>query len=215
MEILAQIADGIVKGSSGIVKDKVLQALDCGVAPLVILREGLVAGLAVVGDNFKKREMFVPNLLLSARAMTMAIKLLEPLLAKGEVPVIGKVVLGTVEGDLHDIGKNLVGFMLKNSGFEVIDIGIDVRKEKFVQAVAEHNPDILAMAALLTSTMPEFTEVIRALVKAGLRSNVKIMVGGAPVSRWFADRVGADAYATDAADAVEVARSLVARTGSV
>lgn len=213
MDILAEIADGIIKGSPGLVKEKVEQAMDCGVPALVILREGLIAGLDIVGDNFRRREMFVPNLLLSARAMTMGVKLLEPLLVRDGVPVIGKVVLGTVEGDLHDLGKNLVGFMLKNSGFAVVDLGIDVSKEKFVQAVTEHNPDIVAMSALLTSTMPEFAEVIRALVKAGLRSRVKVIVGGAPVSKGFAERVGADAYVPDAVAAVEIAREIITRAG--
>jgi len=213
LDILAEIADGIIKGSPGLVKEKVEQAIDRGVPALVILREGLIAGLDIVGDNFRRREMFVPNLLLSARAMTMGVKLLEPLLARDGVPVIGKVVLGTVEGDLHDLGKNLVGFMLKNSGFAVVDLGIDVSKEKFVQAVTEHNPDIVAMSALLTSTMPEFAEVIRALGKAGLRSRVKVIVGGAPVSKGFAERVGADAYVPDAVAAVEIAREIITRAG--
>jgi 5-methyltetrahydrofolate--homocysteine methyltransferase len=209
LKVLAEIADGIFRGNANLVKEKVLQALDAEVLPLTILKEGLIPGLNITGESFKNQEIFVPHLLLSVRAINMGIKTLEPLLKREAMPTIGKVVVGTVEGDLHDIGKSLVCFMLKSNNFEVIDIGYDVSKEKFVQAVVEHKPDILAMSALLTTTMPEFAAVIRALVKAGLRNKVKIMVGGAPVSRSFAEKINADAYVPDAVAAVEIARGFI------
>ncbi|MDR3588866.1 MAG: corrinoid protein [Negativicutes bacterium] len=209
MEILSEIAEGIIKGNANLVKERVFQALDADVLPLTILKEGLIAGLDVVGENFRKREIFVPNLLLSARAMNMGMKVLEPLLKEDNAPVAGKVVLGTVEGDLHDIGKNLVAFMLRNGGFEVIDLGFDVSKEQFIEAVEQYQPDILAMCALLTSTVAEFAEVIRSLTRAALRDKVKIIVGGAPVSRSLAEKIGADAYIPDAVAAVEVAKNLL------
>lgn len=209
MEILSEIAEGIIKGNANLVKERVFQALDADVLPLTILKEGLIAGLDVVGENFRKREIFVPNLLLSARAMNMGMKVLEPLLKEDNAPVAGKVVLGTVEGDLHDIGKNLVAFMLRNGGFEVIDLGFDVSKKQFIEAVEQYQPDILAMCALLTSTVAEFAEVIRSLTRAALRDKVKIIVGGAPVSRSLAEKIGADAYIPDAVAAVEVAKNLL------
>lgn len=209
MNFLSEIADGIIRGNANLVKEKVSQALNANVPPLTILREGLILGFNITGESYKKQEIFVPHLLLAVRALNTGMKMIEPLLKKEDTPIIGKVVVGTVEGDLHDIGKSLVCFMLRNDGFEVIDIGYDVTKEKFVQAVAEYKPDILAMSALLTSTMPKFAEVIRALVKAGLRSKVKVMVGGAPISRNFAEKVTADAYVPDAVAAVEIARGFI------
>lgn len=209
MQLLSQIADGIIHGNANLVKEKVIQALNAEMPPLTILKEGLISGFNITEERYRNLEIFVPHLLLSVRALNMGLKALDPLLKKEETSFIGRVLIGTVEGDLHDIGKSLVCFLLRSNGFEVIDIGYDVGKEKFVQAVAEYKPDILAMSALLTSTMPEFAEVIRALVKAGLRNKVKIMVGGAPVSRSFAEKVNADAYASDAVAAVEISRGFI------
>jgi 5-methyltetrahydrofolate--homocysteine methyltransferase len=211
MKALLEIAEGIINGNANMVKEKVLEALNAGVQPQAILDQGLIPGLDIVGDKFKKREIFVPNLLLSARAMNIGVKVLEPFLKVDNVPSLGKVVIGTVEGDVHNIGKNLVACMLKNAGFTIVDIGEDVSKEKFVQAIQEHNPDILAMSALLTNTMQEFGEIIKALVKAGLRSKVKVMIGGAPVTLKYSSEIGADAYAVNATAAPELAKTLLKR----
>lgn len=207
--ILEQIASSLYKGEDKVVADLVQQALDQGMTPAEILNDGLIAGMDEVGRDFKAGQLFVPEVLIAARAMHAGMNILRPLLVGSGVPSVGKYVIGTVQGDLHDIGKNLVKMMLEGAGFETIDLGVDVKPEAFVEAVREHKPQLLGMSALLTTTMPGMKATIEALEKAGLRNTVKIMVGGAPVTAAFAEQIGADAYAPDAATAVDVARNLI------
>jgi 5-methyltetrahydrofolate--homocysteine methyltransferase len=209
-QILEQIASNLYNGENGVVADLVQQALDQEISPAEILNGGLIAGMDKVGKDFKAGELFVPEVLIAARAMHAGMNVLRPLLAESDVPSAGKYVIGTVQGDLHDIGKNLVRMMLEGAGFETIDLGTDVRPEVFVAAVREHQPQLIGMSALLTTTMPGMKATIEALQEAGLRDTVKIMIGGAPVTAAFAEQIGADAYAPDAATAVDVARGLVA-----
>jgi 5-methyltetrahydrofolate--homocysteine methyltransferase len=208
--ILEQVASNLYKGEDKVVADLVQQALDQEMSPAEILDDGLIAGMDEVGRDFKAGDLFVPEVLIAARAMHAGMNVLRPLLAESDVPSAGKYVIGTAQGDLHDIGKNLVKMMLEGAGFETIDLGTDVRPEDFVAAVQEHQPQLLGMSALLTTTMPGMKATIEALQEAGLRDTVKIMIGGAPVTAAFAEQIGADAYAPDAATAVDVARSLVA-----
>ncbi len=208
--ILEQIASNLYSGEDKVVADLVQQALDQEMSPAEILDGGLIAGMDEVGKDFKAGDLFVPEVLIAARAMHAGMNILRPLLAESDVPSAGKYVIGTTQGDLHDIGKNLVKMMLEGAGFETVDLGTDVRPEVFVAAVQEHQPQLLGISALLTTTMPGMKATIEALEEAGLRDTVKIMVGGAPVTAAFAKQIGADAYAPDAATAVEVARSLAA-----
>jgi len=208
--ILEQIASNLYKGEDRAVAALVQQALDQGMPLAEILNGGLIAGMDEVGRDFKAGELFVPEVLIAARAMHAGMNVLRPLLAESDVPSAGKYVIGTVQGDLHDIGKNLVKMMLEGAGFETIDLGTDVKPDGFVAAVREHQPQLLGMSALLTTTMPGMKATIEALQEAGLRDTVKIMIGGAPVTATFAEQIGADAYAPDAATAVDVARGLVA-----
>jgi len=208
--ILEQIVSNLYRGEDDVVADLVQQALDQEISPAEILNGGLIAGMDEVGKDFKNGELFVPEVLIAARAMHAGMNVLRPLLAESDVPSAGKYVIGTVQGDLHDIGKNLVRMMLEGAGFETIDLGTDVKPDGFVAAVQEHQPQLLGMSALLTTTMPGMKVTIEALQEAGLRDVVKIMVGGAPVTAAFAEQIGADAYAPDAATAVDVARGLVA-----
>jgi len=205
---LQKIASSLYDGQAQEVAALVQQALDQDMAPQEVLSGGLIAGMDEVGKDFKAGELFVPEVLIAARAMRAGMGVLRPLLAEGNVPSTGKYVLGTVKGDLHDIGKNLVKMMLEGAGFEVIDLGTDVVPEGFVSAVLEHQPKLVGMSALLTTTMVQMKATIEALEEAGLRDSVKIMVGGAPVTAAFAKDIGADAYAPDAATAVDVARDL-------
>ena len=208
--VLEQIASNLYKGEDEAVAALVQQALDQGMTPAEILNGGLIAGMDEVGRDFKAGELFVPEVLIAARAMHAGMNVLRPLLAESDVPSAGKYVIGTVQGDLHDIGKNLVKMMLEGAGFETIDLGTDIKPDGFVAAVREHQPQLLGMSALLTTTMPGMKATIEALEEAGLRDAVKVMVGGAPVTAAFAEQIGADAYAPDAATAVDVARTLVA-----
>ena len=207
--VLEQIASNLYKGEDKVVPTLVQQALDQGMTPAEILSGGLIAGMDEVGKDFKAGELFVPEVLIAARAMHAGMNVLRPLLAETGVPSAGKYVIGTVQGDLHDIGKNLVKMMLEGAGFETIDLGTDVKPADFVVAVQEHQPQLLGMSALLTTTMPGMKATIEALEEAGLREVVKIMVGGAPVTAAFAEQIGADGYAPDAATAVDIARSLM------
>ena len=210
MEILNSIAKSLMDGDDKKIVEEVRQAIDAGIPTAKILDDGLIAGMNVVGKRFKNHEMFLPEVLLSARAMTAGVALLKPLLIAEEVPSRGKVILGSVQGDLHDIGKNMVIIMLRGVGFDIVDLGINVSADDFVRKVAEEKPHILGLSALLTTTMPQMKKVIEGLAKAGLREKVKVMVGGAPVSPTFARQIGADGYAADAGEAVEVAKRLVA-----
>jgi len=209
-DVLQEIASNLYGGEDEEVAALVQEALDQGMDPGEILASGLIAGMDEVGKDFKAGDLFVPEVLIAARAMRAGMGVLRPLLAKADVPSAGKYVIGTVQGDLHDIGKNLVRIMLEGAGFQTIDLGTDVKPDDFVAAVQEHQPQLLGMSALLTTTMPGMKATIEALEEAGLRDAVKIMVGGAPVTAAFAEQIGADAYAPDAGSAADVARSLAA-----
>jgi len=206
---LAEIREGVVKGDMEKVKELTQSALDEGVEVGRILNEGLIAGMNIVGEQFKNEDIYLPEVLFAARAMKAGMAILEgPLLAAGVEP-LGKIVLGTVKSDVHDIGKNLVGVMLKGAGFEVIDLGTDVPPERFVEAVKESKPSLVGLSALLSTTMPALKETIEALEAAGLKGEVKTMVGGAIVTQQYANSIGADAYARDAATAVDKAKELL------
>jgi len=210
MSLLEQISMAVQHGKAKDVVELVQQGLDSGLTAQQILDEGLLKGMGILGVKFKNNEVFVPEVLIAARALNRGTELLKSKLVEEGVKPIGTVVIGTVKGDLHDIGKNLVKMMLEGAGFAVIDLGVDVPDEKFVEAVREHKPQILALSALLTTTMNSQQTVIEALKAAGLRDKVKVMVGGAPVTHSFCDLIVADAYAPDAASAAEVAKSFVA-----
>jgi 5-methyltetrahydrofolate--homocysteine methyltransferase len=208
MADLKALAEAVIKGDQATAVSVTKAALSEGMAPKSILDEGLIAGMDVIGDRFKKNEVYIPEVLIAARAMKMAMEVLEPELVKAGVQPIGKLVIGTVQGDLHDIGKNLVAMMLKGAGFEVIDLGVDVSPAKFVEEAKSKNAQLVGMSALLTTTMPGMEKTIKALQEAGVKA--KVMVGGAPVTQSFAEKIGAQGYAPDAASAVDTAKSLVA-----
>ncbi|MGQ9558809.1 MAG: cobalamin B12-binding domain-containing protein [Desulfurispora sp.] len=205
----SQLADLVLKGDQPQVEQVTRQLLEAGEDPLQIINEGLIAGITEVGVRFKQGELFVPEMMRSAKAMKAGIEILKPAIAGSDIPSAGKVVMGTVKGDLHDIGKNLVIMMLESSGFNVVDLGIDVPVDKFVAAVKEHRPQIVGMSALLTTTMPVMKQVIEALARENLRNQVKVLVGGAPVSAEFARDIGADGYSPDAASAAELCKQMV------
>jgi 5-methyltetrahydrofolate--homocysteine methyltransferase len=206
--ILQTIASEVYEGEDQEVAQLIQRALDEGMAPGDILQGGLIAGMDEVGRDFKAGDLFVPEVLIAARAMHAGMNVLRPLLAESDTRSAGSYVIGTVKGDLHDIGKNLVRMMLEGAGFETIDLGTDVEPQAFVDAVREHRPRLVGMSALLTTTMVQMKTIIEALEEAGVRDSVKIMVGGAPVTRAYAEEIGADAYAPDAASAVDIARDL-------
>lgn len=207
--ILEQITSKLYDGDKDKVTELVQQALDSGMSAGEILNRGLITGMDKVGDGYKDGLLFVPEVLMAARAMQAGMDVLRPLLAESDTPTAGKYVIGTVKGDLHDIGKNLVKMMMEGAGFETIDLGADVAPEAFVDAVKEHQPKIIGMSALLTTTMTMMKETIELLEQAGLRSSVKVMVGGAPLTAAYAEQIGADAYSPDAANAVDEARKLI------
>ena len=202
---MTEISELLQKGKAKDVVALVQQAVEEGVSAETILKEGLLAGMEVIGRKFRDNEIFVPEVLVAARAMSKGSEVLRPLLAKEGAVASGKVCIGTVKGDLHDIGKNLVKMMLEGKGLEVIDLGTDVPAEKFIQTAKEENCQVICCSALLTTTMPEMELVVKAAIEAGIRDQVKIMVGGAPITQEFADSIGADAYADDAATAADVA----------
>jgi 5-methyltetrahydrofolate--homocysteine methyltransferase len=209
MEILTRIAEGLQKGEDKRVGALSAEALEAGVPAADVLQKGLIAGMNVVGEQFRLREIFLPDVLLSARAMYAGLEILRPHLAREGVPLRGKVVIGTIKGDLHDIGKNLVGIMLKGAGFEVIDLGHDVAPEAFVDTAVREGAPLIGMSALLTTTMSRMKDVVALLESRGLTGKVRTIVGGAPVSLDFAREIGADAYASDGATAVERVKSLL------
>jgi len=211
-ELLEKIAAGIIEGNLTEVPDLVQNALDEGLEPTKILENGLVVGMNEVGKRFKLGSMFVPEVLRSARTMHAGQELLRPLLAEAGADLGGKIVLGTVQGDLHDIGKNLVGMMCEGAGFEVIDLGFNLEPEKFIEAIKTHQPSIVGMSALLTTTMRAMGHTIKAMEEAGLRDKIKVMVGGAPVDAEFAKRIGADGYGHNAASGAEMAKKLAGRS---
>ena len=208
MDLLKEISESLQKGDDAKVGELTQKAIDEGMAPKGILDDGLIAGMDVIGRKFRDHEIFLPDVLLSARAMYAGLDLLKPLFLRDEVPSIGKVVLGTVQGDLHDIGKNLVGIMLKGAGYEVVDLGKDVPAEVFVDAAEKEEAGIIGMSTLLTTTAPELIKVIELLKERGLNDKIKTIVGGAPVSQALADEIGADAYGYDAANAVDTVRGI-------
>ncbi len=209
MADMRSIADAVKNGRAKVVKQLIPQALSEGASASAILNEGLLVGMSEVGELFKRNEVFVPEVLVSARAMKVGADLLKPYLVAGDVQPKGTVVIGTAAGDLHDIGKNLVRMMMEGAGFKVIDLGVDVSADQFIEAVQAHEADIVAISALLTTTMPAMRECVEKFEAAGLRERVKIMVGGAPVTEAFAREIGADAYTPDAATAAEIALTLV------
>ena len=211
MSKINEVAELVEKGKAKLVGPAVQEAIDEGDDPVAILNDGMISAMSVVGEKFKNGEIFVPEMLVAARAMKKGVEVLKPHLASGSTGALGKVIIATVSGDLHDIGKNLVAMMIESAGFEVIDLGVDVPIEKFVEAVRE-NPDVkvVGVSALLTTTMPAMKDTVEALNKEDFRKDIKIMVGGAPITQEFADEIGADAYTADAATAAQVAKQLVA-----
>lgn len=204
------LSSAVITGDEERVKSLVREFLDSGVDPLEVINKGLIAAMMALGERFKTGEAFLPEVMMAAKAMKGGMEVARPRLLNREVPSAGTVLIGTVKDDLHDIGKNLVGMMLESVGFKVIDLGIDVAPEKFVQAVKEYKPDMIGMSALLTMTMPYMKDTIGLLEKEGLKNKVKVIVGGAPVSKDYADEIGADGYAPDAASAVELCKRLLA-----
>ena len=211
MAILEDISLNLQRGKAKVVKELVQQAVDQGIDAKQILEEGLLAGMSIVGEKFKNNEVFVPEVLVAARAMNMGVSILKPLLTSAHVEAKGRACIGTVKGDLHDIGKNLVKMMLEGKGLEVIDLGTDVAPETFVQTAKEQKCQIICCSALLTTTMGVMGDVVKAAENAGIRDQVKIMVGGAPITQSFCDEIGADVYTSDAASAADAAIELCAK----
>lgn len=204
-----EMQDALIKGNAPKVKELAESAVAQGHSPADILNEGLIPGMAVIGERFKKNEVYVPEVLIAARAMKSGLAIIKPLLAAAKVEPIGKVIIGTVKGDLHDIGKNLVSMMLEGAGFEVIDAGVDVTPEKFVSLAKESGAKLIGLSALLTTTMPSMKDTIDRLTSEGIRDDFKVMIGGAPVTQRYSDEIGADGYAADASSAVDLAKSLL------
>ena len=208
MDQIKEIYQGVLEGDMGAVEENVRAALDAGAAPADVLQEGLIAAMGEVGRLFEEGEYFVPEMLIAARAMKAGLTILKPLLVDSGVEPAGKVAVGTVKGDLHDIGKNLVGMMLEGAGFEIVDLGTDVTPDQFVEAV-KGGVDIVGLSALLTTTMPSMEATIKAIEAAGLREQVKVIIGGAPVTAEYSKQIGADGFAPDASQAVTLAKSLM------
>ena len=208
MQFNEDISKALMGGRAAVVKDLVQKALDAGLSPADILNQGLLHGMGIIGDKFKKNEVYVPEVLIAARAMKAGMEILKPRLVEAGVEPVATVVIGTVKGDLHDIGKNLVGMMLEGAGFRVVDGGIDLPPEKFVTLAKENNARIIGVSALLTTTMTTMKLVVNAVKEAGL--DTKIIIGGAPVTQSFCNEIGADGYAPDAASAADLAKALVA-----
>jgi 5-methyltetrahydrofolate--homocysteine methyltransferase len=205
---LKALAEAIISGDQSGAAQMTRAALDRGTAAKKVLNDGLIAGMDIVGARFKKNEIYVPEVLIAARAMKSAMEILEPELVKAGVKPVGKLLIGTVQGDLHDIGKNLVAMMLKGAGFKVVDLGVDIPVEQFVERAKAEHVQLIGMSALLTTTMPAMEKAVKALKQAGITA--KVMIGGAPVTQSYADRIGAHGYAPDAASAVDLAKTLVA-----
>jgi 5-methyltetrahydrofolate--homocysteine methyltransferase len=209
VSVLPKLKQAVIDGEAEKTEELVREALSSGLPPEQVLKEGLIAAMAEVGRLFEEDEYFVPEMLIAARAMKGGLAILRPLLAAANVQAVGKVVIGTVQGDLHDIGKNLVGMMLEGAGFDVVDLGTDVSARKFVEAVRIHQPQFVGCSALLTTTMPRMKDVVAELEQAGLRDRVIVMIGGAPITQQYADEIGADIFAPDAAGAANRARQAV------
>jgi 5-methyltetrahydrofolate--homocysteine methyltransferase len=210
MSNLQAITETLIAGDGEKLQELVQAAVDAGVPANEILQKALIVGMDIVGEKMETGDMFIPEVLMSARAMSISVEILKPLLTAGEAVSAGKVVIGTVKGDLHDIGKNLVVMMMESAGFEVIDLGVDVDPAKFVAAIKENKPNIVGLSALLTTTMPMMRKSIESIEESGLRGGLKIIVGGAPVNQAFADEIGADGYAPDAGSASKMAKAMYA-----
>lgn len=210
MSKIQEISNAVIGGKAKILAGLIDEALAQGISATDILNEGLLAGMNIVGEKFKQNEFYVPEMLVAARAMKKGVEQLKPYLVSDTIATLGKIIIGTVEGDLHDIGKNLVGMMLESTGFEVVDLGVDVPADKFIEAI-KANPDckIVGLNALLTTTMPAMKNIAKTIIDAGLKQQVKIIIGGAPITQQFADEIGADAYAEDAAIAASISKQLV------
>lgn len=204
-----ELFNAILEGKAELAKEIIEEALINKLSPSQILNQGMIASMAEVGDRFERGEYYVPEMLIAARAMQQALSILKPHLKQSDLAAVGRVVIGTVKGDLHDIGKNLVGMLLEGAGFEIRDLGTDVSAEQFVEAVRGDEADILAMSALLTTTMPNMKSVVEALHNAGLRDRVKVIIGGAPVTESYSQEIGADGYAPDASRAVKLVKTLL------
>jgi len=208
-EVLEQLTTAVIEGNVGVMEDLTQDALDEDLGPKEILDDGLMVGMDHVGVEFKAGNMFVPEVLRSAKAMKTSMAILQPLLTEAEAEAVGRILLGTVKGDLHDIGKNLVGMMCEGAGFDVMDLGTDVEPDEFLEAIKDFEPHIVGMSALLTTTMRTMGDTVKAIEEAGLRDKVKVMVGGAPVTQRFSDDIGADGYAANAASAADLAKKFV------
>jgi len=209
MADFTKISQALIKGDAKTVKELTEQAVAEGIAPGVIIQEGLIGGMAVIAERFKKNEIYVPEVLIAARAMHAGLGVLKPLLTESETESAEVFLIGTVKGDLHDIGKNLVAMMMEGTGFRVVDLGVDVPPEKFVEAIREHKPSIVGLSALLTTTMVAMKDTLEAIKASEFKDKVKVMIGGAPVTQNYADEIGADGYAPDASTAVDVAKKLI------
>ncbi len=209
MADMQALAEAVISGNKDVAESLTQAAIDEGVGPADVINNGLIAGMMVVGEKFKNNEFYVPEVLIAARAMQSAMGLVKPLLAEGEMEARGRVAIGTVKGDLHDIGKNLVAMMLEGGGYEIVDLTVDVSPEQFVEAVSAQGCNVIALSALLTTTMPSMKDTVDALVEAGVRDQVKVVIGGAPVTQSYADEIGADGYAPDAASAVDSVAELL------
>ncbi len=210
MSILKDIQNCVLDGEMDEIKDLVQKAVDEGIEPAVIINEGLIGGMNIVAPLFKDGEMFVPEVMESADTMNLGMQVVKPLITDEDMPSKGKVIIGTVNGDLHDIGKNLVVLMMESRGYTVVDLGVDVKEDQFVEAIKEHQPDIVGMSSLLTTTMMKIDDTIKVIEAAGLRDKAKIIIGGAPISQEFADDIGADGYSEDASTAVELCDRMMA-----
>lgn len=208
--ILEELTQRVIEGKLEMVKELTRQAIANGLEPEEIINQGLIMGMNVVGVRFKAGDMYVPEVLMCARSMSVGMELVKPLLMGKELPSAGKVLIGTVKGDLHDIGKNLVAMLLESVGFNVINLGTDISTEQFIQAIKEHNPDVLGLSALLTTTMLGMKDVIDQLEEEGMRDKIKVIIGGAPISQEFSDEIGADGFAPDGASATELCQKLLA-----
>lgn len=206
---LRKVFDAIIRGDASVARNRVQSCLERGVDPKDIMEQGLIAAMTLIGERFKKDEIFLPEVMIAARAMNAGLEILDPILGKSEIHTKGKIVLGTVRDDLHDVGKNIVSMMFRGAGFTVIDLGISVPEEQFVNAINEHHPDILGLSALLSMTLPMMKSSIELMEESGLREDTIVMVGGAPVTEAFAQEIGADGYAPDAASAVDRAKELM------
>ncbi len=209
MEKLQELADLIINGKAPDTEKLTQELLDSGVTPGEVLNDGLILGMGEVGRRFKNNEFYVPEVLIAARAMKAGMKILKPKLSETGVKPIAKIVIGTIKGDLHDIGKNLVGMMLEGAGFEVIDLGVDVTAEKFIEAAKENQAQVIGMSALLTTTMVNMSSTVELLKKKGLTDSIKIIIGGAPVTQSYADEIGASGFAQDAASAAELLKNIL------